>query len=84
MVLSVLDDKSKMPEDDALAAVLGKSMGLWKAIHVYLGENYPGVENLWQFTGPKYGWNLRARHKKRTILYMTPGSMPRAGESGWR
>ena len=32
MALSVLDDKSKMPDDGMLAEVLGKSKGLWDAI----------------------------------------------------
>ncbi|MEN6428032.1 MAG: DUF3788 family protein [Phycisphaerales bacterium] len=73
MALSVLDEKSKRPEEGGLAEVLGKSMGLWDAIHIYLAESYPGVENEWQFTSPKYGWIQRTRHKKRTILYMTPG-----------
>lgn len=73
MASSVLDDKSQMPEDEALAQVLGKSMSLWQAIHADLAASYPGVENQWQFTSPKYGWILRARDKKRTILYMIPG-----------
>lgn len=73
MASSVLDDKSKMPEDEALAQVLGKSMGLWQAIHADLAASYPSLESEWQFTSPKYGWIFRARHKKRTILYMIPG-----------
>jgi hypothetical protein len=72
MASSVMDDKSKKPEDEALAQVLGKSVGLWQAIHADLAASYPAVENEWQFTSPKYGWILRARHKRRTILYMIP------------
>jgi hypothetical protein len=73
MALSALDDKSKKPEEGSLAEALGKSLGLWQAIDADLSASYPGVENEWRFTSPKYGWILRARHKKRTILYMTPG-----------
>ena len=73
MASSVLDDKSRVPDGDLLTETLGKSMGLWTVIHAHLAERYPGVENQWQFTSPKYGWILRTRHKKRTILYMTPG-----------
>jgi hypothetical protein len=73
MALSVLDDKSRVPDDGMLAEVLGKSKGLWDAILAHLAEEYPGVRNEWGSTGAKYGWSLRPKHKKRTILYLTPG-----------
>jgi len=73
MALSALDDKSKEPDDDVLAEVLGKSKELWDAILAYLAEEYPGVQNEWGFAGAKYGWSLRPKFKKRTILYLVPG-----------
>lgn len=72
MALSALDDKSKEPDDDMLTEVLGRSKGLWDAILAYLAEQYPGVQNEWGFAGAKYGWGLRSKHKKRTILYLIP------------
>ena len=72
MALSALDDKSKKPDDGMLAEVLGKSKGLWDAILTHLAEQFPGVQNEWGFAGVKYGWSLRPKHKKRTILYLTP------------
>ncbi len=73
MALSVLDDKSREPDDAALSGVLGKSKGLWDAILEHLQGQYPGTRCEWEFTSPKYGWILRPRLKKRTILYMIPG-----------
>ena len=73
MALSSLDDKSRKPNDGMLAEVLGRSKGHWDAIRAYLEEKYPGAESEWTFTSPKYGWILRPRFKKRTILYMIPG-----------
>jgi hypothetical protein len=73
MAWSVLDDKSREPDDEMLADVLGKSKGLWDAILAHLAKEYPGVQNEWGFPGAKYGWSLRPKLKKRTILYLTPG-----------
>jgi hypothetical protein len=73
MAWSVLDDRSRMPDDDMLAGVLGKSKGWWDAILAHLAKEYPGVQSEWGFPGAKYGWSLRPKLKKRTILYLTPG-----------
>lgn len=73
MALSALDDKSREPDDDLLADVLGKSKGLWDAILAHLAEEYPGVQSEWISAGAKYGWSLRPKYKKRTILYLIPG-----------
>ena len=73
MGLSVLDDKSRMPDDGMLAEVLGQSKQLWDSILSHLAEQYPGVQSEWGFAGAKYGWSLRPKYKKRTILYLIPG-----------
>jgi hypothetical protein len=73
MALSVLNDKSRMPDDGMLAEVLGKSKELWDSILAHLGEQYPGVQSEWVSAGAKYGWSLRPKYKKRTILYLIPG-----------
>jgi hypothetical protein len=73
MALSALNDKSKVPDDGMLADVLGKSKGLWDSILSHLAEQYPGVQSEWGFAGAKYGWSLRPKYKKRTILYLIPG-----------
>jgi hypothetical protein len=73
MAPSALDDKSKRPDDGMVADVLGKSKELWDAILAHLTQLYPGVQNEWNFAGAKYGWSLRPKLKKRTILYLIPG-----------
>jgi hypothetical protein len=73
MAWSALDDKSKKPDDGMVADVLGESKGLWDAILAHLAREYPRVQNEWGFTGAKWGWSLRPKDKKRTILYLTPG-----------
>jgi len=72
MAFSVLDDKSKRPDDGMLAEVLGDCKGLWDTILAHLAQEYPGAQNEWSFAGTKYGWSLRPKYKKRTILYLTP------------
>ncbi len=72
MALSALDDKSREPDEAMLAEVLGPSKGLWDVVLACLAEECPGVQNEWGFAGPRYGWSLSPKHKKRTILYLTP------------
>jgi hypothetical protein len=33
---------------------------------------YAPLDQTWNFAGANWGWSLRLRRKKRTILYMTP------------
>ena len=68
----MLNDKSREPDDDMLADVLGPSKGLWDAVLAYLAQEYPGVQNDGGLAGPKYGWSLRPKYKKRMILYLIP------------
>jgi hypothetical protein len=72
MAFSALDDKSKRPDDGMLAEVLRDCKGLWDTILTHLAQEYPGTQNEWDFTDAKYGWTLRPKLKKRTILYLTP------------
>lgn len=72
MALSILDDKSKQPDDKDLTDVLGGTKQLWdELINQVTKECKPVIEE-WRFSGEKYGWSLRLKQKKRTILYLTP------------
>jgi hypothetical protein len=73
MALSALDDKSKIPDDEQLAEVLGESKRFWDEIADHLSEQYDPLTEEWKYSGQKWGWSLRLIHKKRTILYLTPG-----------
>jgi len=35
---------------------------------------YTPLDRTWNFAGAKWGWSLRLKQKKRTVLYMTPGN----------
>ena len=72
MALSALDDKSKMPDDKAVAAVLGPSKSLWDELIDTLAAEFAPVSDSWGFSGKAWGWSLRLKRKKRTILYLTP------------
>ncbi len=72
MALSILDDKSVTPNKSQLKDVLGKTFQLWDSVKQYVLDNYSPVDQEWNFAGKNYGWSLRLKHKKRTILYLIP------------
>jgi len=72
MALSVFDDKAAKPDEKALAAVLGKTYSLWGKVREHLVGTFHPTDEEWGFPGKKYGWSLRIKHKKRTILYLAP------------
>ena len=72
MALSILDNKSKKPQDNALAEVLGRTKRLWDDLTNHIVQEYEPVTQEWSFGGEKYGWSIRFKRKKRTILYLIP------------
>jgi hypothetical protein len=72
MALSILDDKSKKPNDKILANVLGRSWSVWEEIRQSLKEQCGEVTEIWQYSGDKYGWIMKNVRKKRVILNFTP------------
>jgi hypothetical protein len=69
MVLSTLDDKSKQPDDNDLAEVLGRSKRFWDDLIRHIILEYEPVTQVWGFYK---SWSLRLIRKKRTILYLIP------------
>lgn len=72
MALSVLDDKSKRPDDEQLKEVLGRTKRLWDEIVAHTTKEYEPVVHEWNYSGVKYGWSSKLKRKKRTILYLIP------------
>jgi hypothetical protein len=72
MALSAFDDRERLPSEGELTTALGGSSELWLDLKVHLTEEYAPLEELWGFTGPKWGWSLRMVSGKRTVLYLTP------------
>jgi hypothetical protein len=63
------DDKTKTPDDGALAKGLGLSKRLWDEIVRHIKDAYPPVTESWGFYK---AWSLRLKRKKRTIVYLLP------------
>lgn len=72
MALSALDDKSVEPVAGELAKVLGPSEELWHHLISRMEAGYGPLSEAWSFSGAKYGWSLRLKQKKRTVLYLIP------------
>jgi len=72
MALSAFDDKSKKPGAKDLEEMLGRTRVHWNRLIAQLGSTYPPLDASWNFAGAKWGWSLRLKQKKRTVLYMTP------------
>ncbi len=72
MALSAFADRTRPPEPADLGRVLGAAAGAWQELAVHVRASYPPIDELWSFSGPKYGWSMRLRRKERVVLYMTP------------
>lgn len=72
MALSAFDDKQQPPADADLARVLGKAYVLWRDLQQRLVRQFEPLTLEWGFSGKAYGWGLRLKQPKRTVLYMTP------------
>ena len=74
MALSAFDDKSTEPRTADLRSALGRSSALWDSLIAHLETEFAPLDKTWNFAGAKWGWSLRLKQKKRTVLYMTPCS----------
>lgn len=72
VALSAFDDRSKRPAASDLEASLGRTTAHWDDLIAHLAATYTPLDQSWNFAGPKWGWSLRLKQRKRTILYMTP------------
>lgn len=72
MALSAFDDKLQQPEGRDLQRVLGRAGAHWDDLTTHIAAEYSPLSESWTFAGAKWGWSLRLKQKKRTILYMTP------------
>ena len=72
MALSAFDDKAKKPAADELKKMLGRTSTHWDNLKAHLADEYPPLDETWNFAGAKWGWSLRLRQKKRTVLHLTP------------
>jgi hypothetical protein len=72
MTLSVFSDKSRLPQDNDLAATLGSTFDFWNELKRLIASKFAPLSVEWGYASKKTGWGLRLKREKRTILYMTP------------
>lgn len=64
--------KKTKPSLAELSAALGASMAWWNALVDELAERGVGFQE-WNAPAQKYGWTLRLKRNKRTIVFLSPG-----------
>jgi hypothetical protein len=63
--------KAALPTSEEVSAALGSTAAVWKQLVDWLAQQ--GVEDQeWKSVSLKYGWGLRMKLKKRTIVYLGP------------
>ena len=72
MAFSAFDDKSHQPTDPEVAEMLAGATGRWGDLRSEIASLFDPLSEDWVFSGKKWGWALRLKHKKRAVLYMTP------------
>lgn len=72
MALSAFDDKSNKPRAEDLKRMLGRTSAHWDELTSHIAAKLAPLDETWMFSGTAWGWSLRLKQKKRTVLYMTP------------
>ena len=72
MLPNAFIDKSTKPTETELAAALGPSKSLWDQLVDDLATESKVDVQEWKSVSKKYGWSLRLKLKKRTIVYLSP------------
>jgi hypothetical protein len=64
--------ETSQPTDDDINAALGEAEEAWRELVDWLADEHCVTDHEWKSISPKYGWSLRLKLKKRTILYLGP------------
>ncbi len=67
-------DFPRPPEPAEIRKALGRSTAAWDALRTHISDHFKHVTEDWAVPARKYGWSLRLRLRKRTILHLTPRS----------
>jgi hypothetical protein len=68
MAFSALDDTAREPTDTDVAEVLADATCLWIDLEDQIASRFDELVEDWTFSGKKWGWSLRLKHKKRAVL----------------
>jgi hypothetical protein len=66
--------KKTAPTTEDISAALGPALAPWNQIISWLQEKHGVSIQEWNSFSPKYGWSLRLKFKKRTIVHLSPCS----------
>jgi len=72
MSLSVFEYKEVIPDDNALADVLGPRKELWDLVKEHIRSNYKDVSGEWKYYSRSAGWTFIVKSGKRTLIYLIP------------
>ena len=61
-----------MPSNRPLSPQSGKTAPLWNSFLEWISQEHGVSELEWKTVSAKYGWGLRLKLKKRTIVYLGP------------
>jgi hypothetical protein len=64
--------RNMVPSERALVCELGAAQNLWNAIIAALTETYGSIDLEWKSSTSDFGSMCLLKHKKRTLLYLTP------------
>jgi len=64
--------KTEEPTADEVSAALGSSATIWSQLVDWLAKEQGVAVQEWKSVSPKYGWSLRLKLKKRTIVHLSP------------
>jgi hypothetical protein len=64
--------KEKEPTDAELADALGPAKAVWDQLLTELARDHGLDIREWKCHSPKWGWALRVKLKKRTIVWLSP------------
>jgi hypothetical protein len=72
MVLSAFENREVPPDEQSLAATLGRVSGLWRDLATRLQADCGPLREEWHFSGERFGWSFRLKQPKRVLVYLTP------------
>jgi hypothetical protein len=64
--------KTEIPTSAEIIKALGSSAETWKQLLDWLEHEQGVALEEWKCISPKYGWSLRLKLKKRTIVHLSP------------
>lgn len=64
--------RNKGPSKEDLASELGAAQDIWNGIIASVTEKFGSIDQEWKSSKASFGWMCLLKHKKRTLLYLTP------------